>query len=359
LSFETELVEEGLVKIEVPRVERLRGPGRKSRLPFYNPLMRTNRDISVLVTQTALKDGDRVLDGLAATGASGIRIAVETDSGPEVVVNDGNPLCHDLIERNIERNRAGNCAASYGDLNAVLSSEMFDFVDVDPFGTPVRFVEEAIRATVNGGIAAITATDTAVLCGSRAKACIRRYGARPRKTDYCHELGLRILLGYIARAAASFDRGIEPLVCFSIDHYLRAIVRVREGARRADSTLASLGNLHVDGLDRELRPESGVAGPLWADTLLDDTFLGSIRLPPYFPHKVSKLLDIWREEASSPPLFYTTGEVSRQYSPEPPAIDRVIGALIENGFKATRTHFRPDAFKTDADAKAIGEVLRT
>jgi tRNA (guanine26-N2/guanine27-N2)-dimethyltransferase len=360
LSYETEVVEEGLVEIEVPRVERLRGPGRKSRLPFFNPLMRTNRDVSVMVALTALKEGDRVLDGLSATGASGLRIATEAKDGLEVLLNDGNPLCHDLIKRNIERNRARNCSVSCEDLNSVLSRGTFDFVDVDPFGTPVRFVEGAIRGTANGGIAAITATDTAVLCGSRAKACIKRYESRPKWTEYCHELGLRILLGYVARAAARLDKGIEPLLCFSIDHYFRAIIRIR---RSPGHTLAKLGDLHVDGLERDLYPTwapgEGVAGPLWADAFLDETFLKSLKLPTYFPYKVSKLLDIWREEASSPPLFYTTGEVAREYSPEPPAIDRVIGALRENGFKATRTHFRPDAFKTNADAETIGRLLRT
>ncbi len=359
MSFETEVINEGLTEIEVPRVERLRGPGRKSRLPFFNPLMRTNRDVSVFVAQTILSDGDNVLDGLAATGASGLRVALETKCELAVTLNDKNPMCHDLITRNIERNQAKGCSVTCEDLNSLLSRGRFDLVDVDPFGTPVRFVESAVRATADGGVAAITATDTAVLCGSRRRACIRRYSSRPRRTDYCHELGLRILLGYVARAAARFDRGIEPLLCFSADHYFRAIVRVRRGARRADSTLEKLGNLHVHGLGRELIPEKGVAGPLWAGAFLDAAFLGSVRLPSYFPHKVSKLLELWREEASSPPLFYTTGEVAREFLSEPPALDRIIGALRDEGFTATRTHFRPDAFKTNADVESIGRILRT
>ncbi|MCK4366405.1 MAG: tRNA (guanine(10)-N(2))-dimethyltransferase [Thermoplasmata archaeon] len=359
MSFETEIINEGLAKIEIPRVERLRGPGRKSRLPFYNPLMRTNRDISVLVALATLSDRDTVLDGLAATGASGLRIALETEDQLAVTLNDKNPACHELITRNIERNGTTNCSVTCEDLNSLLSTGRFDLVDVDPFGTPVRFIEGAMRATTDGGIAAITATDTAVLCGSRKKACIRRYGSRPRRTEYCHELGLRILLGYIARAAAKFDRGIEPLLCFSTDHYFRAIVRVRKGARKADSTLEKLGHLHIQRLERELLPETGVAGPLWADAFLDAAFLESVRLPSYFPHKVSKLLELWREEASSPPLFYTTGEVAREFLSEPPALDRIVGALRDEGFIATRTHFRPDAFKTSADVETIGRVLRT
>ncbi|MFQ6127902.1 MAG: tRNA (guanine(10)-N(2))-dimethyltransferase [Thermoplasmata archaeon] len=324
--------------------------------------MRTNRDVSVMVVQSTMSEGKRrILDGLAATGVSGLRIALEAKGEMAITLNDKNRICCDLILRNIERNKVKNCTATCENLNSLLARERYDFVDVDPFGSPVRFLEGAIHATADGGITAITATDTAVLCGARKKACIRRYGSRPRKTEYCHELGLRILLGYIARVAARFDRGIDPLLCFSTDHYFRAIVRVSEGARRGDRSIEKLGYLHEKGepLERRLLPEAGIAGPLWSEAFLDAEFLESLRLPSYFPHKVSKLLQLWKEEASSPPLFYTTGEIAREFSTEPPAVSQIMGALKDGGFLATRTHFRPDAFKTDADARAIERILRT
>lgn len=361
MSFETEIVDEGLAKIEIPEVERLRGPGKKSSLPFYNPLMRTNRDITVMVAlSTAREYGRKILDGLAATGVSGIRLALEANGDSTITLNDSNPFCHDLIMRNVARNKVRNCTAACEDLNSILAKENYDFVDVDPFGSPVRFVEGAMRGTINGGIAALTATDAAVLCGARKRACIRRYDSQPRKTEYCHELGLRILLGYIARVAARFDRGIKPLVCFSTDHYFRTIIRIEKGARRADRNLENLGYLHVgDSLDRRVNPEVGVAGPLWSGTLFDVNLLETMRLPSHFPHKASKLLGLWREEAASPPLFYTAGEVAREFSIEPPAISKVIEMLREEGFQATKTHFRPDAFKTNADAEAMKALLKT
>lgn len=361
MSFETEIVDEGLAKIEITKVERLRGPGKKSRLPFYNPLMRTNRDITVMVAlSTATGRERKMLDGLAATGVSGIRLALEANENSEIMLNDSNPLCHDFIVRNVARNEVGACTATCEDLNVILAKENYDFVDVDPFGSPVRFAEGAMRATINGGIAALTATDAAVLCGARKKACIRRYDSRPRKTEYCHELGLRIFLGYIARVAARFDKGIEPLVCFSTDHYFRAIVRVEKGAGKADRSLENLGYLHEgESLDRRIHPDMGVAGPLWSGSMFDSNLLETMRLPSHFPHRVSKLLQLWREEAASPPLFFTTGEVARELSIEPPAISKVIEILREGGFMATRTHFRPDAFKTDADVEAMKALLKT
>jgi len=361
LNFETEIVDEGLAKIEIPRIERLRGPGKKSRLPFYNPLMRANRDITVMVALNTPKDDERkMLDGLAATGVSGIRLALEAKGDSAVTLNESNPICHDLILRNVKRNEVGNCIATCEDLNSIFARERYDFVDVDPFGSPVRFLEGAMRATTNGGIAGVTATDAAVLCGARKKACIRRYDSRPKKTEYCHELGLRILLGYIARVAARFDRGIKPLVCFSTDHYFRVIVRVEKGARRADRNLENLGYLHEgESLERRLLPEVGVAGPLWSGAFLDLELLESMRLPSYFPHKVSRLVQLWKEEAASPPLFYTTGEIAREFSIEPPAISRITEMLGDGGFQPTRTHFRPDAFKTNADAEAMKALLKT
>lgn len=360
MSFETEIVREGLVEFEVPKERRLQGPGRKSRLPFYNPLMATNRDVSVLVALAILRGGEEVLDGLTATGIGGIRIATEVEGDFKVLLNDRSEVSHDLVQRNIERNQLANCTAICEDLNKLLATQRFDLIDIDPFGTPVPFVEGAVRAIRNGGVMAATATDTAVLCGARRDACVRRYDSRPLKTEYCHELGLRILIGYLVRTAAKFDRGIEPLVSFSIDHYFRTIVRVTRGAERADSTLEKLRHLHIGpGLERKLEREPGRAGPLWGEAFLNQELLDEFRLPDYFPHKVSKLLEIWREEASSPPLFFTTAEWAKSFSIDPPPINTVIDALTEVGFVATRTHFRSDAFKTNADIGFIEAALRT
>ncbi|TLZ57645.1 MAG: N2,N2-dimethylguanosine tRNA methyltransferase, partial [Methanobacteriota archaeon] len=74
LDFPTRTLREGLVDLLVPDVERRPGPGTRTALPFYNPGMRVARDLSVLLASRTVGIGGRILDGLAATGALGLRI---------------------------------------------------------------------------------------------------------------------------------------------------------------------------------------------------------------------------------------------------------------------------------------------
>ena len=69
--------------------------------------------------------------------------------------------------------------ATNKNLNVLLSENRFDYIDIDPFGSPVGFVDSAMRSIKNGGVVACTATDTAALCGVYPRVCQRRYGAIP------------------------------------------------------------------------------------------------------------------------------------------------------------------------------------
>src|SRR5437879_4878092 len=140
---------------------RRKGPGTAGPLPFYNPTMAVNRDISGIVLLHWPRPLRSVLDGLAATGAWGVRMHLEALRG-HVAFNDRSAAARDLIRENLRRN------GIVGDVSAIdlrFPSEMgdFDFVDLDPFGSPRPFLEgilDAVRAPFGFGI---TATDTAVL----------------------------------------------------------------------------------------------------------------------------------------------------------------------------------------------------
>ena len=43
----------------------------------------------------------------------------------------------------------------------------WDFIDVDPFGSCLPFLEAAVTGVKDGGVLAIAATDLAVLCGKK------------------------------------------------------------------------------------------------------------------------------------------------------------------------------------------------
>ena len=66
-----------------------------------------------------------------------------------------------------------------GDISAILQGQKFDIVDLDPFGSPVPFLDSAMRAVRDGGLLCIVATDVSVFTGTERAACTPRYGVVP------------------------------------------------------------------------------------------------------------------------------------------------------------------------------------
>ena len=167
----------------------------------------------------------------------------------------------------------------------------FDIIDLDPFGTPVPYLDSAFRALKNKGLIAATATDMAPFCGVHAKACLRKYGGKPIRTEYCHEVAVRLLAGIMAKTAAQHDIGVQVLFSHSTDHYIRVYAQIGYGAKKADDSLKNVGYiLHCfNCMHREViyQPfgcptchECGAkmdyTGPLWTGPIADQGFVERI-----------------------------------------------------------------------------------
>ena len=166
-----------------------------------------SRDVSVSVTNAT--SGSTYCDALAGIGSRGVRVANEVQREILVSMVDFNKLAISMGRRNAALNKVRRrCEFACRDSNAYLYSrqgkdQRFDYLDVDPFGTPVPYFQAALRATKDGGIASITATDTAVLCGVNGTVARRRYWGAPLNNHFHHETGLRLLMNSIRREAAS------------------------------------------------------------------------------------------------------------------------------------------------------------
>jgi tRNA (guanine26-N2/guanine27-N2)-dimethyltransferase len=348
---------EGLTRLLVPSDFCRKGPGKNTGDVFYNRQMEFGRDISVMLSGCILDDGSRALDGLAATGARGIRMANEGESGAAFFLNDRNEEAFHLMEKNVALNDLGpEMTVLCRDLRALLAEESFSYIDIDPFGTPIDFIDAAVQSCRNGGTLAVTATDTAPLCGTYPRTSSRRYGARSQRSNFSHETGLRILIGYVAREAAKHDRGCEPTLCYSADHYFRCHVRISKGARKADSSLANLGYVLHDPrtLAREVvrdHPMEGAsfAGPLWTGELHDGELLKSLVPTSQLGTKrrCEKMLGLWRGEVGMPPLYYVVDELAQRTKCHPPKMSTLMDRIRDSGAKADLTHFDPKGFKTD------------
>lgn len=362
-SFEE--VSEGSTNVLVfKNKESKKGPGSKDKVPFYNPSMELNRDLSILVCQWLVdnsKKSVRILDGLAASGIRGIRLANELIGDFDVTVNDWNEDAYILIEKNLEKLKLDNIIALNCNINSLLSESSFDYIDVDPFGSPVYFIDSAIRSINNYGVIACTATDTAALCGTYPKVCLRRYGAVPFHSIVMKEVGLRILLGLICRTAGIYDKGIKPLVCYSTDYYFRVYVQIINGTSKANDSMKNYSLIKSDEqVGSEITDKD--IGPMWMGKLEDLRLVKELRTNLFekklkTKNELWKLLDSLEEEADAPAFFYSTDGLASDLKKSPPKMENIFGNLKNKGFDVSRTHFSQTGFKTNAPIDKIKKII--
>ena len=355
-----QIIREGSTDILVPQIHSVHGPGKKVGEVFFNEQMSFNRDVSIMLLRSLEKESIRVADAMCATGSRSVRIANEVPN-TIVTANDISPATRPYIEHNIELNNLTNCVASNANLHILFTEKSFDYVDLDPFGSPMPFLQSAIRGCGKRGILAITATDTAPLAGAHAPKCRRRYQCEPIRGFMCHEGGLRILMCNIARELAKFDRGMTPLLSFYADHYFRTYVRVEEGAKAADETLAKLGYMqyNMETMERSVSQfpdREHRYGPFWLGPLHDPYTLS--RMSPEGmadQRRCVKYLDLWRNELDDQVFVYDIAELSSHLKMSPPRIDDFMVYLNEHG-RASKSHVSPTSFKTDIPLEKLKEL---
>jgi len=362
-----ENISEGNTKLSVYKTkEKNKGPGTKEKgLPFYNPSMELNRDMSIVLVQYLVNKGNKnlkILDGLAASGIRGIRFANEIKGDFEVYINDFDREAYNLIEKNIKKNNLENTHPLNYDLNKLLSSEKFDYIDIDPFGSPVYFFDSAVRSIKHNGIIACTATDTAALCGVYPKVCIRRYDATPFHSIVMKEIGLRILIGSIARIASRYDKGILPLVSYSTDHYFRVYVQIFNNVSCANDSISNVKIIKKD--ERICLEKTGKdIGPLWMDRLHSKKIFKNLRSISSdkklgCKNKLWTTFDILEEESDAPCFYYTTDSVSSYLKTSPPKKSDLFEFLEKKDYDVFNTHFNPTGFKTDAPISIIEKTFK-
>jgi tRNA (guanine26-N2/guanine27-N2)-dimethyltransferase len=359
------LVTEGATRLKVP----IGGGISKKEEVFYNPHMALNRDVTVALCR--IIKPRTFLDLMAGSGSRGIRVANE--AGIHVTLNDLNPKAADLVRENAELNDV-NVDIEQVDARRLLAGRRFSYVDVDPFGTPAPYVDVAVSAVKAGGVLGICATDTSALSGTYPAACKRKYDAVPLRCDCYDEIGLRILLGHIARCAMRQERGVKPLFTHSSRHYMRVQVKV---AGRPRETLKSMAYLQYcfgcgfRGYRRlgELASECGCggvlrnAGPLWsigfADPKLCGELAGELVEGEYACKSESvKLVETVGGEQAVHTPYYDLHKLCKKASVPAPRMDALADSVKSAGFTFTRTHFNPTGFRSDMPVDSITPLLK-
>lgn len=375
------VVREGRALIHVDGIEEATTGGKlePAWMPvFYNPAMAMNRDVSVAALQAyvdkyAPHRPVNIVEPLTATGVRSVRYALEVRGLDRIVAGDIDPRAVELARVNAEANGV-EVDVRLGDARCILYS-LRDTpvltVDIDPFGSPAPFIQAALTALGRGGLLAVTATDLAVLEGSKAQAARRKYLAGLRRIPHSKEVAVRALLGYIARVAAGLDKAVSPILSYYHGHYVRLYMIVDRGARRADRMLDEMiGSLYYCPEDGTARLESPgclrpvEVGPLWTGPLWEPGFveavLGEIEARTYLQWRgeALKLLRLILAESRIGGVHQRIDAIASSLRVSMPKRASVIGELARMGYSAVETHFTPVGVRSDADPGIVAGVVR-
>ncbi len=359
-------IKEGETKLKIPNREKYLSP--EEAPVFYNPKMEKDRDLSVEVVKKFFSDKEKeelkALDALSATGARAIRYSKEV--GINSIANDADPESVKIIEKNISINQEIEVEKRNEDANRLMTGkENFDFIDIDPFGSPAPFLDSAFKALKpKKSLLAVTATDLGALSGHYPKTCFRRYGIRCKENPWEHETGLRNLILAVQKIGAVNQFTVTPILCYWRQHYYRCFFEIRESKKGVNRKLKEAGyigycnncgkrkyiNLFED-IETECNCGSrlDIIGPTWLGYLGDEEFLDKLEM-------ADPLLSRIKEESRIKNLHYDTHRISKLKEGKARKKSNYIDRLREKGYKAQETIFIGHGFRTNAPQKRIFEI---
>jgi len=386
--------QEGSVEFLLHEIDNNAIPS-KSMNVFYNKRMEINRDISILAiiaySKIFSQESLVIVDSMAASGVGPIRLLKNTNNVEKIYINDINPVAVELIKKNLELNEIEPKQVEVFNKDANLlfseisrSSALPDVISIDPFGTPNLYIDSVFKAIKKDkGLLCITATDTAVLFGVKPKVCIRKYMAKPLHTNYCKEIGARILISFISRIANINNLGIVPLLTFYSNHFIRIFAMSFRGKSKILKTLPkSYGYIiHCKNcgnrssiIENLLKiPQNcpiclnekhlSYSGPLWVGELHQKSYLDEIDiLNEKFNFKnknrIRKILKFALNEINMPISYFNVHKLCQQVKLSYiPKLDNLINLIKENGYKASRTHFDFLSIKTNMRIDDLKSLL--
>jgi len=334
------IVNEGSIKLDISMSKIV---SRKMEV-FYNPVMELNRTVSVLLLGCIHRNDLQIGLPLAGSGVRGLRFIKELpkDKVQSVSFNDSNPSAVKAIKRNLRLNglkASGKINVGVNDANLfLLESKGFDYIDIDPYGSPNPFLDSTVRRISRGGIIGITATDTSALCGTHPKACSRKYWATPLRNELMHEVGLRILIRKCQLIGAQYDKALVPIYSYSKEHYKRVFFRCEKGKSKVDLVLENIGMF--DG-----------SGPLWLGELWDPKIARGIYLAGRKTDSSNFLKMIYEESKVKSVGFFDIPSIAkkRKWTSLPP-LETILAFFKKKGIPAARSHFSDQAIRAKIES---------
>lgn len=295
---------------------------------------------------------------LAATGVRGLRLVNETESFARLTMTEAGPAAQACLRENAQRFESRGASCRSFDARQPLATGEFDYVDLDPYGSPLPFLDAAFAALRPGGVLAVTATDMPVLAGVQKGVAERRYGGRAVRGRFGPESGLRILLGHLAGRAQQRGLNLRPLLSYVLDHHIRAYVALVPSAAAGPGE--AVGTIDPAQWDGAPLPPGGPYGPMWLAGLFDRDLVARLAVPSTAerPRELAQLIGRFQEESAVDRPFYFEANSLAQtlHLASPPPLAGLLSALRTKGYAAVRSHMRGAAFRTDAPRAVVERV---
>lgn len=441
------VVKEGKAEILFPKAETV----------FYNPVQEFNRDLSVCCikawdnlyggqtkigrksksnsrkrSKTGEDDGTcekrrklddksakrnvpsymRILEALSATGLRAIRYAHEIPHVKEIVANDLLPEAIESIKRNVQFNGVENIVKpNLDDANVLMyrnksENVKYHVIDLDPYGTVTPFVDAALQSIEENGLMLVTCTDLSVLAGNGyPEKCFALYGGVNMVShESTHESALRLVLNLLSQSAAKYKKTVEPLLCLSIDFYVRVFVKVKtspiEVKNLQSKTMTTYhcsqcGSYHNQPLGRATERLNNkqkksikysvaqgppvdskckfcggtyhLAGPMYGAPLHNQEFIDEVLRINREEHtddtygtrkRIEGMLTLAKSEIPDAPFYFSPNHISSILKLQVPPLKRVVAGLGSLGYDCSLTHAQPSSLKTNAPWEAIWYVMK-
>jgi tRNA (guanine26-N2/guanine27-N2)-dimethyltransferase len=255
-----------------------------------------------------------------------------------------------------------------------MRKEVFNVIDLDPFGSPNVFLDSAARSIYHKGFLAVTATDQAPLCGTYPLKCLKKYGIKSIRTEFYNELGIRILISFIILSVSRYDKAFIPLLSLASKHYYRVFGKIEHKGKISklikdfkylnycqkcgERTIGEIEKYHKYSSEKH---EFNSCGLIYTGNINDRKYtkqvLKDLKTRDFSQDSI-KLMEKIVKEAEMPPFYYDIHRLTKRFKKEIPKTEKILKKLKNKGFKASRTHFSPVSIKTDARIKHLRTILR-
>jgi len=326
---------------------------------FYNPLMKSNRDFTILFLNSLkkLKIFDKKITiglPLAGSGIRAIRLLKETNMISKLYINDYDKTAIKNIKKNFRLNKIKktNIEITNKDANEFLIlNKGFDFIDLDPFGSPNPFLDTSIKRLSRGGFLAITATDTAALTGTYPQTTLWKYWAKTYLNPEKHEIGLRILIRKVQLVASQYERSLVPVLSYVKEHYYRVIFICKKSKTEA-AEIIKQHKYYVPNFFEK------TVGPLWTGNINNKEILNEM-IKLCKDNEQKNFLELLIKESEVNRVgFIDLHEYMRKKKKQGIRHEELIEKLKSKGHLASRTHFSYKGIKTNINLEELNKIIK-